>query len=217
MNSQYSVLKSLPLKSMILSCFLLFGLNGFSQINFSLGSGAAVGWWVQQNINSQNGEEVADRSHFSLGIPFTSSVSYRTKKVNIGLTGSILFVNDDRIVHSEDKWFTDRTTPISNGWFSVSSLGIKANYYSYSSPKFSVAPEIQAGIFQTQTTHPNQSNFKNRYYFSLGVEVEWKKNNQGLFFTPRYREYRMTDETPGYADSNIYFIGIDFGYKFYFQ
>lgn len=215
LNKNPSVLTLIKTLLIIVFCNVCF--KSYGQVNITFGSGTSVGWWVQKSKFSQNNNVIADRSHFALAIPVNSSINYSFNDVNIGLVGTILFTNDDRIVLSEDKSFNDRTTQISNGWFSLSSFGIKFNYLFFSDSKISVAPEIQLGVFDIQTTHPNRQNFTNKIYYSAGVEITIKSQSHGLFITPNYTEYLMNDNTMGYTKHNIYFVGIDFGYKYFFK
>jgi len=205
---------------MVLGCLLVSNVlfaqaepNTGLPIELEFTSGIASGWWIY-TLGTGAG---IDRTDNVPKISFGTSVVYKPGRLGVGLGLGYSFLTDNTMEAFEDTRAQRRKYRIAENAVRFWEYYLVGEYDLFSNHKYRLTPQVRAGSFNINTTHPEKDNFGNRYLFELGVLNQIRLDKK-LNFTvrPFYQVLKISIKQPSLSGEKhrIYSLGLSFGVRY---
>ena len=197
--------------------------NNLNRVAVELAAGAEVGWWVYNkgttnpDVNNNLGW---DRTHLDLLSVYEINAMYSVNKWKIGGGANFTQLYNSKMVGSNDTGFFNDEYNIANGTVKFYKFYFLTEYEVVKYKRYSLNPQLKAGFFKINTTHPEKDNFGVKMLYEVGF------NNQVMLFnrwnftiTPRYAVLLIKPKEPNATNEkhNVYSLGVNVGLRYWLR
>lgn len=198
--------------------FTILSIYSWSQkIQFQIGSGVEVGWWIYNKGSHSNkyfNTEGWDRSHLSLSLPFNFSTHYKIKRFHIGAKIDYVFWFNDKMMASKDSdEKVDRYLMTENSYVNFFNYLFSVKYELLQKKNYIFLPYINAGSFWENSIHPQKYNFGKKWHVEIGIENQFIRKNHFYWIRLKYLEKRIESKVPLFFNEkhHFYTLGTEIG------
>ncbi|GJM28156.1 MAG: hypothetical protein DHS20C17_07910 [Cyclobacteriaceae bacterium] len=187
--------------------------GGSGNVELGLATGIASGWWIY-TLGTGAG---IDRTDNVPKISFEGVFVFKPHRFGIGAGLGYSFLTDNTMETFEDTRAQRQKYSIANKVVQFWTYYLLAEYDVYSDGRYSLSPQLKAGGFGIDTTHPQKANFKTQFLTELSALNKIDLSG-GLSLTlrPFYQVMMIStkeDLLPG-EKHRIFSLGLSFGVRY---
>ena len=216
-NPENALLKLMVQKSGWLVILLFFPLYASSQtLSLEVLTGASGGWWyyTQGNLDAAFDTEKGNAyTESALILPVETNLRYTIKRFDVGagMQYSIFAENEMFGLGNTDTDFNK--LKISKNAVTFFKIHLLTSYALLQANNYTLSPQLKAGIFTINTTHPDRDNFGSKTFWEAGIRNEISFAKWRLLLSPYFNTMTIRPRQPLHEEARhkIYSLGIMFG------
>ena len=201
----------------ILFIFCLLPYHAHTQeLSLEVATGASMGWWyyTQGKLDDAFDKEKGNAyTESTLMLPLETNIRYTIKRFDAGLGMQYAFFVEDEMFSVGNQDANLNSFAISKNAVTFFKAHLLASYAVVRANKYTLSPQVKAGIFSINTIHPDKDKFGHKTFWEAGVRNEVAFSKWRLVFYPCFNTMTIQQHEPAHekAHHKIYSLGIMFG------
>lgn len=185
--------------------------SGNMEVGFS--AGLASGWWI---YSLGNGAGI-DRTDNVPKIGFDGEVLFKPRRIGIGAGLGYSFLGDNTMEAFEDTRAQRSKYFIADKVVQFWTYYLFAEYDIYTNNKYILSPQVRAGGFSINTTHPEKDNFNSQLFLEFSALNQFYLSEQLRFSIRPFYQVMMIPVKekmlPG-EKHRIFSLGLSLGLRY---